>query len=150
MQLRVRNWKDLYSGLIFIFFGASFFMVARNYPMGTALRMGPSYFPTILGGLLAILGVIIALRSLAVTGEPISPIGFRPLLLILAAVLLYGFLLDRFGLIAATVALIFVSALAGHEFRFKEVLILTVILVALSVGAFVYGLGLPFPLWPRV
>ncbi len=150
MQLRVRNWKDLYSGLIFVFFGAAFFIVARNYPMGTALRMGPSYFPTILGGLLAILGVIIALRSLAVTGEPISPIGFRPLLLILAAVLLYGFLLDRFGLIAATVALIFVSALAGHEFRFKEVLILTVILVALSVGAFVYGLGLPFPLWPRV
>jgi hypothetical protein len=150
MQLRVRNWKDLYSGLIFLVCGALFTIVARNYPMGTALRMGPSYFPTILGSLLALLGVVIALRSLVVTGEPISPIRFRPLLLILAAVLLYGFLLDRLGLVIATVALIFVSALGGHEFRLREVLILTAILVALSVGAFVYGLGLPFPLWPRL
>ena len=150
MELRVRNRKDLYSGLIFVFFGAFFFIVARNYPMGSALRMGPSYFPTVLGALLATLGVIIALRSFVITGEPISAIGLRPLLLILGAVLLYGFLLDRYGLIAATVALIFVSALAGHEFHFKEVLVLTVILVALSVGAFVYGLGLPFPLWPRI
>jgi hypothetical protein len=150
LQLRVRNRKDLYSGLIFLFFGGFFAIVARNYPMGTALRMGPSYFPTILGSLLAVLGVVIALRSLVVTGEPITPVRFRPLLLVLAAVLVYGFLLDRLGLVIATIALVFISALGGHEFRSKEVSVLAAILVALSVGAFAYGLGLPFPLWPRL
>lgn len=150
MRLRVKNRKDLYSGLIFVFFGGFFAVLARNYPMGTALRMGPSYFPTILGSLLVILGVIIALRSLVVAGEKISPIGYRPLLLILTAVIVYGLLLDHLGLVIATVALVFISALGGHEFHFKEVLILTALLVALSVGAFVYGLGLPFPLWPNL
>lgn len=150
MRLRVRNRKDLYSGLIFMFFGGFFAIVARNYPMGSALRMGPSYFPTILGSLLVILGAIICVRSLVSTGEKISPIGFRPLLLILSAVLVYGFLLDRLGLIIATISLVFISALGGHEFRFREVVILTALLVALSVGAFYYGLGLPFPLWPKL
>jgi hypothetical protein len=150
MQLRVKNRKDLYSGLIFMFFGGFFAVVARNYPMGSAVRMGPSYFPTILGSLLVILGAIISLRSLVGTAEKIDPIGFRPLLLILSAVLVYGFLLDRLGLIIATIALIFISALGGHEFHFKEVTILATFLVALSVGAFYYGLGLPFPLWPNL
>jgi len=72
------------------------------------------------------------------------------LLLILGSVVAYGFLLDRLGLIIATVALIFISALGGHEFRFKEVAFLAAFLVALSVGAFYYGLGLPFPLWPNL
>lgn len=150
MRLRVRNRKDLYSGLIFMFFGGFFAIVARNYPMGSALRMGPSYFPTILGSLLVILGAIICARSLVSAGEKISPIGFRPLLLILSAVLVYGFLLDRLGLIIATISLVFISALGGHEFRLREVVILAALLVALSVGAFYYGLGLPFPLWPKL
>lgn len=149
MRLRIRNRQDLYSGLIFIFFGGFFTFVARNYPMGSAVRMGPGYFPTILGSLLIILGAIICARSAVLDGPKISPVGFRPLLLILSAVMIYGFLLDRLGLIIATVALIVVSALGGHEFRIKEVAVLTAFLVALAVGAFYYGLGLPFPLWPK-
>lgn len=150
MRLRIRNKKDLYSGLIFMFFGGFFAIVARNYPLGSAVRMGPAYFPTILGSLLVVLGAIICARSLFLDGEKINTIGFRPLLMILSAVMVYGFLLDRLGLIIATVALIFISALGGHEFRFREVALLTVFLVCLSVGAFYYGLGLPFPLWPNL
>lgn len=149
MQLRVRSHKDLYSGLIFMFAGGFFAALAQHYPFGSALRMGPGYFPTILGSLLVVLGAIICVRSFVMTGEKIGAIGFRPLLLILAAVLVYGFLLDRLGLIIATVALIFISALGGHEFHFREVAILALLLVLFSIGAFYYGLGLPFSLWPK-
>lgn len=83
MQLRVRNRKDLYAGLIFIVFGALFAVIARDYPMGSALRMGPAYFPIILGSMLVVLGAIIAARSLFIKGEPIPPFGYRELALIL-------------------------------------------------------------------
>ena len=149
MSTKIKCRKDFYSGLIFIGFGAFFFILARGYPMGSLLRMGPSYFPTVLGGMLIALGLFIAARSLFILGDSINTIYFRPLLLVLGAVVVYGELLDRAGLIAATVALIFMSAFAGHEFRFKEVVILAATMAALAVGAFVYGLGLPMKLWPE-
>lgn len=118
--------------------------------MGTAVRMGPSYFPTVLGWLLAVLGVVIVVSAL----RPSSPEGsvkawaFRPLLLVLAGVLAFAFLVQPAGLILAVVALVFMSALGGTEFKFIEVAILSVILVALAVGVFVYGISLPFKLFP--
>jgi hypothetical protein len=149
MRFKVMNYKDLYSGLIFVAFGALFALIARNYPMGTALRMGPAYFPTILGSLLIVLGVIIAARSAVVKADTVEPIGFRELGLILGALVLFGLLLDHVGMVISTVLLIFVGALGGHEFRTKEVAILAAILTALAVGVFYFGLGLPFRLWPE-
>lgn len=149
MRFKILSPKDLYSGLIFIAFGALFAIVARNYPMGTALRMGPAYFPTILGSLLVALGVIIAVRSAFVRGDAVSPIGLRELGLILGALVLFGLLLDHVGMVISTVLLIFVGSMAGHEYRTKEVAILAAILTALAVGVFYFGLGLPFRLWPE-
>ncbi len=148
MRLQVKNRKDLYAGLIFVAFGALFAIIARDYPMGSALRMGPAYFPTVLGTMLVVLGAIIAARSLFLTGEPIAPFGYREIGLILGALILFGALLDHLGLVISTVVLIFLGSLAGHEFRVKEVAVVAAVLVALAVGVFYYGLGLPFHIWP--
>lgn len=149
MRLRVTNPKDFYAGLIFIGFGSMFAFIARNYPMGSALRMGPAYFPTILGSLLVILGAIVAIRSAFTKGDSVDPLGYRELALILGSLVVFGALLDHVGLIISTTLLIFIGAMAGHEYRTKEVAVLTVLLVVVAVGVFYYGLGLPFRLWPE-
>jgi len=129
-------------------FGAAFMIVAQNYNMGTAVRMGPAYFPTVVGGLLLVLGLFVVLRAFFVESGPVPRLHLRPLAIVLAGVCLFGALLRPLGLVVACVVLIVVGALAGISFRWKEVLLLTILLVVFSVALFVYGLGLPFPLWP--
>jgi len=148
--MQIHNPKDFYAGLLFIAVGLAFAIVATNYPLGTAVRMGAGYFPLILGGLMAVLGAIIALGSLRSgnKGEPVPAFAFRPLALLLAAIVLFGVLVQPLGLILATFVLVFVGALGGGEFRLTEVAILAVALVIMAVGIFAYGLGLPFQLWP--
>jgi Tripartite tricarboxylate transporter TctB family len=119
-----------------------------NYQMGTAVRMGPAYFPTVLGGLLAVLGVLVLVEAFAMDGPPVAKISLRPLVLISAACVIYGYIMKPAGLVVATAALVFIAAFGGHEFKWKEVTILYVILIVFSVLVFVKGLTLPFPLWP--
>jgi hypothetical protein len=136
---------------MFIGFGlfASVWAVA-NYQMGTAVRMGPAYFPAVLGGLLAVLGLIVLLQSLSAEGPPIAHMNFRPLILISAACVVYGYLMKPLGLVLATAALVYISALGGHEFKWREVTILYAILIVFSVLVFVKGLTLPFPICPAI
>jgi len=148
MKIRVRNSKDLYAGLIFFLFGISSVIIALNYPMGTASRMGAGYFPSILGGILAIMGIGIAIRGLWFKAEPVKPFAFRPLFLVLGAVLAFALLLESLGLVVATFALIVISCLGGWEFRLREVVFLFLFLTALAIGIFAYGLGMPFKVWP--
>ncbi|HET7635627.1 MAG TPA: tripartite tricarboxylate transporter TctB family protein [Burkholderiales bacterium] len=150
MAVHIKGPKDFWSGLIFAGFGVAFVAVARNYPLGSALRMGPAYFPTLVGGLLAILGVVLIARSAFTAGEAVSHIGLRALVLVLGALVLFGYLLDYTGLVPAIVALVFVSSAGGHEFKWWEVSILSVALVILAVGIFYYGLGMPLDLGPRL
>jgi putative tricarboxylic transport membrane protein len=116
--------------------------------MGTAVRMGPAYFPAMLGGLLVVLGLIILASSLAIQGEAVPKMFFRPLFMISLGLVLYGYLMKPLGLVGATAALVYVGALGGHEFRWKEATILYIILILFSWLVFVKGLSLPFPLWP--
>ena len=146
--MRVTQSKDFWAGLMFAAFGAAFMIVARNYNMGSAVRMGPAYFPTLVGGLLLALGLVVILKSFFVASGVVPRMYVRPLLIVLVAVCLFGALLQPLGLVAASAAMIVVGALGGQAFRWKEVLVLTAILVAFSVAVFVWGLGLPFPLWP--
>jgi hypothetical protein len=147
--MRIRSPKDFWAGLMFIAFGLAAMVIALNsYQFGTSVRMGPGYFPAVLGGLLAALGTIISFASLAIEGPKVPRFNFRPLLLVLAACIAYGYLIKPAGLVIATVALVFVSALGGHEFKWKEVSILALLLIVFSVLVFVKGLTLPFPLWP--
>ena len=147
--MKIKSPRDFWAGLMFISVGLFFLIVAQmNYQMGTAVRMGPGYFPSVLGGMLAILGGIVLFDSFVMTGPKVAKFHFRPLIFILVSSLAFAYLLKPLGLVLASVALIFISAYGGHEFKWKEVAILTVVLVIFSVLVFVKGLTLPFPICP--
>jgi hypothetical protein len=147
--MKIKSPRDFWAGLMFIAFGLFFLIVAQvNYQMGTAVRMGPGYFPSVLGGILAVLGAIVLFESFILTGLPVNKFHFRPLIFILISSLAFAYLLKPLGLVLASAALIFISALGGHEFKLKEVGILTVVLIIFSVIVFVKGLTLPFPICP--
>jgi hypothetical protein len=134
---------------MFIGFGIGFAAIAwTNYQMGTAVRMGPAYFPIMLGLLLGVLGLAILIQSVVLNGPKVPAFAFRPLVLILVGIVLFGVALKPLGLVIASAILVGVGALGGHEFRWKEVAILYVVLAIFSVLVFVKGLGLPFPIWP--
>ena len=147
--MRIKSPRDFWAGLMFIGFGvfATVWAVA-NYQMGSAVRMGPAYFPAVLGGLLAILGLIVLIGSWTMEGPPVARIHLRPLLLICAGSVAYGYLMKPLGLVLATAALVFIVALGGHEFKWREVAILCAVLIVFSVLVFVKGLTLPFPICP--
>ena len=147
MNFDLRHNTDILAGLLFILIGGLAVVIARDYPMGVAARMGPGYFQTMLGGILCLFGVYIVARGIR-SGEQVKgQWAWKPLALIALSIVLFGFLMDRFGIVPALVAVFFVSALAGHEFRFKETLFLTLVMGAFAVGVFFYGLKLPYPLF---
>jgi Tripartite tricarboxylate transporter TctB family len=194
--MTIKSPKDFWAGLMFIGIGGFFMIWAlTHYQMGTSVRMGPAYFPTVLGGLLVFLGVLVFIEAFALEGPPL-PLSFniidliiavlvyvvlgwifkragingdwavllgtvvlvvlsvlfrpatKPLVLISAACVIYGYMMKPLGLILATALLVFISAFGGHEFKWKEVLILYVALIVFSILVFVKGLTLPFPICP--
>ncbi|HZM37102.1 MAG TPA: tripartite tricarboxylate transporter TctB family protein [Burkholderiales bacterium] len=148
-MLKIKSPKDFWAGLMFLGVGLFFAIWATvNYQMGSAVRMGPAYFPAVLGGLLAVLGFVIFSGSFALTGPKVPAFHFRPLLLVLASCLAYGYLMKPLGMVLATAIMVFIASLGGHEFRWKEATLLAIALVVFSVLVFVKGLTLPFPLWP--
>jgi hypothetical protein len=144
----IRHPKDFYSGLIFIAFGVAAIVIGSNYALGTAARMGPGYFPRILGILLILLGAALSLRALRLQGSPVPAWKWRPTLIVLGSVILFGLIVNYAGMVFSTIILIVVSSAASHEFRPKEALISGVLLAALAVGVFVIGLKLQLPIWP--
>jgi len=121
--------------------------IARNYAFGTSLRMGPGYFPSVLGGLLILFGLYLLAVGLRSSSEKIvGGWSFRALIMLPLSLVLFGYLMDRAGFVPALLVLIFGSALAGSEFKLIEVVAFSLALTALSVLVFVYGLGLPYPL----
>jgi len=147
--MKIKSPQDFWAGLMFVGFGLFFAIVALvNYQMGSAVRMGPAYFPTVLGGLLVFLGAIVMVNSFVLTGAKVAKFHFRPLLFVMVSSLAFAYLLKPLGLVLASIALVFVSAYGGHEFKWKEVAILSVVLVIFSVLVFVKGLTLPFPICP--
>lgn len=147
--MKIKSPKDFWAGLMFIASGLFFSLWAMEfYQMGTAVRMGPAYFPAVLGFLLVALGAIIMAGSFAVEGPKVPRFNFRPLLLVTIATVAYGYLMKPGGLVVATAALVYISALGGHEFNWKEVTILFAALIVVSIVVFVKGLTLPFPICP--
>jgi putative tricarboxylic transport membrane protein len=148
--MRIASPQDFWSGLLFGALGAfAAVYAALHYKIGTAVRMGPGYFPLLIGGLVAILGLVLVVRSLRLEGPKLPPIYLRPIVFVVIASIAYGYLLKPAGLVAATAVVVVISALGGHEFRWREVLILAAGLAVFSVIVFVYALGLPLPLWPE-
>jgi hypothetical protein len=141
----IRSSKDFWTGLIYIFFGASAILVARDYGMGTGVKMGPAYFPTILGGLLAVVGAIAVIRSFIVPGTPIGAFAFKGLILVSVSTLVFGFVVRGAGLAIALPLLIIMSALASTRFRRWPTLFMAAGLTIFCVLVFLKGLGIPLP-----
>jgi len=200
MKLKIKGPKDFWAGLMFIGFGVFFMIWAlTHYQMGSAVRMGPAYFPVLLGGLMTFLGVLVLLEAFVLRPDPAAAVlklpfnifdlvialaifgvmmylakiasismdyailgataivslltvRYRPnakaLVLISAGCVAYGYLMKPLGLVLATAALVFIGAFGGHEFKWKEVTILFVVLIIFSIVVFVKGLTLPFPVCP--
>jgi hypothetical protein len=148
MALKIRSMKDFSAGLMFIGIGGLFAIGATQYPMGTAVRMGPAYFPSVLGWLTVVLGIAVLIESFLVDAEKARPVMWRPVILVIGSVSAFAFLVDTGGLIVATIAQIVLSALGGHDVRWKEVVISSVGLSIVVWLAFDVALGLPFKLFP--
>ena len=150
MKPELRNRQDFWAGMMFIGIGGMAMFVARGYPFGTTLRMGPGYFPSVLGGILILFGIYVSARGLRRGAEKIKGRwSVRAMIMLPLSVVLFAVLIGRLGLIPALVALIFGSAAAGGEFKFSEVLLLTASLTLLSWVVFIWGLGLPYPLFVK-
>lgn len=157
--MKIKSQKDFFSGLMFLVMGVAFAWGATTYNIGEGARMGPGYFPLILGVILAGIGGFTIFEALVVEtedGEPVGSFAWKPLVFIIGSNVIFGILLGgiprigipSFGLIVAIYALVFVAALAGDEFHIKEVLILATVLAVGSYFAFVVLLKLQFPVWP--
>jgi len=144
----VRLGKDFFAGLLFIVFGVLALAIGTRYPLGSTARMGPGYFPVMIGGLLTLIGIVVAARGVQIKSEVVTRLAFKPLVLVLAAVLLFASTIERLGLALAVLAVVVVGYLANARWRRLELLILALILTAGSVLIFHYGLKLPFKVWP--
>lgn len=144
----IRNPKDFWAGVLFGAFGAAAIAISSGYPLGSAARMGPGYFPRGLGILLLALAALLIVRSFALRGGALAMRNLKPLVIVLGSVLVFGLAAPRLGIVTATVLLILISSSADHEFRWKEAIVASVILAIFAVVVFIYGLGLQLPIWP--
>lgn len=149
--MKIKSEKDFWSGIMFLVVGIGFAVGATNYSMGTAARPGAGYFPLILSTIMALLGAIVLFKSLTIEtegGDRIGSIAWRPLLVIVGAIVLFGAMLPRLGLFITVPVLIIVVSFAGDEFKWRGVLIAAAVLTVFAWAVFVRGLNLTIPLWP--
>ena len=148
--MNIRAPKDFWSGIMFLAFAAVALVTAHGYALGTPGRMGPGYFPMLLGAVLGGIGLLLVVRSLAFAGERVGTLNLVPLLVIALGVCAFALTIDRLGLVVALILVTAVSALASRDSRPIEVAALTLVLAVFSVGIFVYALRLPLPVWPAL
>ena len=157
--MKLKSHKDFWAGIMYMAVGLSFAIGAQNYTIGTSARMGPGYFPFILGILLTLIGAAVSFKGLREgppDGDPVGKWAWKQVFFILAANFAFGILLvglpsfgiPAMGLIVAIYALVFIASLAGHEFQAKAVFVLATVLAVGSYVAFVWALNLQFPVWP--
>jgi hypothetical protein len=142
-----RARKDLLAGAVFAGFGLAFAITSTTYDIGTPLRMGPGFFPLVLGGILVVLGVSIAVKGfVAGEGGAIGNVPWRALVLLVAAILFFGFTVRDLGLVPALFVTVLLAGLAGRSARVIPAVVIAVSLTALSVLIFVVLLQLRLPL----
>jgi putative tricarboxylic transport membrane protein len=147
--VRVRNPQDLVAGLFFLALACGALWVAWDYPTGTAVRMSSGYFPRLLCLLLGVIGLFVAVRSLAVDGPALSTIRLRAVLLVTAAVVIFAYCVQTLGLVIAAVLITLIGSLASPQMRPLEMVAAAAVLAAMTTAIFVWGIGLPIPIWPE-
>ncbi len=138
--------RDFWAGVMFMGTGAMAMFIARDYAFGSTLRMGPGYFPSMLGGVLILFGIAIMVKGLRKSEKIRGNWSVRALIVLPLSLAVFGILMEKAGFLPAMVALVFGSAAAGREFKWVEVLLCTIVLTVISVALFIWGLGLPYAL----
>lgn len=147
MKIPLRRNKDFLAGLMLIVIGGSAMFMAQDYPFGSSLRMGPGYFPTVLGAIVTVFGVWVLIQGLLKQEAVKRTWSVRALITLPLTALVFGVLMEKAGFVPALLALALMSAFASPEFKLGEQALLAIGLTVLSVGLFIYGLGLPYPLF---
>jgi Tripartite tricarboxylate transporter TctB family len=146
-MLRVKSPQDFGAGVVFVLVGLAGLYFGSELAFGTAGRMGPGYFPMLLSGLIVVVGVVAAFRGVTIEGPPIEPVQLRPILFIIAAILIFGFLIESIGLALTAILLTVFAAYARPEVKLSETILLGVGLAMFTVVVFVYLLGQALPAW---
>ena len=146
MTSRIRSPKDFWAGVLYIAFGLSAIVIGREYGLGTALRMGPAYFPAVLGAVLTLIGSISLVRSFLKPGEPVGGLALKPMILITVAILLFGFLVRGAGLVVVIPLLMITTAYGSIYFRWGASILLAIGMTVFCVLVFSKGLGVPLPI----
>lgn len=147
MKIGLYQNKDFLSGLMFITVGAVAIFMSRDYPFGSALRMGPGYFPSVLGGIMVLFGLWVGVQGLIKPNKVTRTWSVRALIVLPASAWIFGVAMENLGFVPAMLILCLTSAFASPEFKFVEQLILAVCLTFGAVALFIWGLGLPYPLF---
>ncbi len=142
----MRNAKDFWTGLIYVSIGAVALIISRDYGMGTAVRMGPAYFPTLLSVLLMVIGIISLVRSFLKPGSPVGAFAWKGFFLIIASTILFGLIVRGAGLLVALPLLIIISSCASTRFRWQYSLVLAAGVTVFCILVFQKGLGVPIPI----
>ena len=146
--MRVRLTTDLLTGFLFLALGGFVLIYGARYPIGSAVRMGPGYFPRIISSGLVLLGLVLLGRSVLRGGERMGAVALRPLLLVLVGTFAFGLLIERAGFWVASIVLVCISRLVERDLRVAEIGGLALVLTAIITVIFRYGLGLPIRLLP--
>ena len=151
--MKIKSQRDFWSGLMFVVVGIAFAWGATAYSFGSSARPGAGYFPFGLGVLLAILGGMVLFKALTIEsegGDPVGPFAWKPLLVLVVAILMFGFALPRLGMAVTLPVLVIFSAMAGDEFHWKDAVINSIVLTVGSWVIFIWGLNLVIPVWPTI
>jgi hypothetical protein len=146
-MLRIKSPQDIGAAVVFMGIGLAGLYFGSDLAFGSARLMGPGYFPMILSSLILGIGVIVGFKALAIEGPPIEAMHLRPILVVVAAILAFGYLIDRIGLALTAALLTVMAGFARRDVNLLETALLAVGLAVFSVALFVYGLSQPFPAW---
>ena len=146
-MVRIRSSQDFGAALVFIVIGTAGLYFGKDLAFGSAAQMGPGYFPSVLSGLILLLGLGLALKSLSLEGPPVERAQLRPIGFIVGGILLFGVLINVIGLALTAVLLTVVVAYARREAKLVESLALGFGLAVFVIAVFVYGLSQPLPVW---
>jgi putative tricarboxylic transport membrane protein len=150
MRIRVRNPQDLAAGLFFLAVAGGALWVAWDYPTGSAVRMSSGYVPRLLCLLLAIIGLFVALRALVIDGPDLTAVRLRPLILITLAIVVFAYSIQTLGLVLAAVLITLIGGFASPQVRVVEMIAAAAVLAVLTTAVFIWGIGLPIPIWPEL
>ena len=146
-MIHVKNPRDFAAAAMFLFIGLAGLWFGQDYPLGTSARMGPGYFPVLVSGILILLGFVVGFGSLRVEGASITAVSWRSIGLIVAAIIAFGLLIERAGVVVAILVSTMIAAFATREVRVREAIGLAIFLAALCVALFIYALGQPIPIF---